>query len=396
LNEAAEKCRLPSSMSAYNSQRPWIIFWTLSTVVLSKNPNDMNDSEHYLKLETIVNIWSELKKFWNYEMGGMGAGPASDGYHLPHSLLTYAGVAATIIIYYYLKELPVTDKQCIQDIESTVIKWRVNYILFENKVFVDQGYTYTAPPMSSSYEDVPDIRAIYGVIATRYLLQVDDSNCKWKYRELYSIIELYQNHFDAGFVNFPRVNNSCGTTFGESHAGFTFAAVASWHILNRVCKADLKPFPSIDILINNLIDLQSRQSGGFRGRPHKLVDACYSSWAYAPIKMLRDFDTSIARDVDPFQLIIYILGACQGPAGGFKDKPGKSIDIYHSHNALVGLNLAAESLLKFDDNNESENSSEINELHSRFTHGFWKMDPALAIPQCIINKFHNIFIHNSI
>merc|ERR1739838_1226134 len=155
-----------------------------------------------------------------------------------------------------------------------------------------KGYIYNTGAVSNTFEDIPDIRAIFGVVSTRYLLAVDDSKCKWKYGELYSLITLYQNRFDAGFVNFPRMDNTCGTAFGESHAGFTFAAVSSWHLLNRVSRDDVKPFPLQNILISNLIDLQSEQSGGFRGRPHKLVDACYSSWAYAPIKMLREFDST--------------------------------------------------------------------------------------------------------
>merc|ERR1739838_783480 len=147
-----------------------------------------------------------------------------------------------------------------------------------------KGYIYNTGAVSNTFEDIPDIRAIFGVVSTRYLLAVDDSKCKWKYGELYSLITLYQNRFDAGFVNFPRMDNTCGTAFGESHAGFTFAAVSSWHLLNRVSRDDVKPFPLQNILISNLIDLQN---------------ACYSSWAYAPIKMLREFDSTATKDVDP-------------------------------------------------------------------------------------------------
>jgi protein farnesyltransferase subunit beta len=87
--------------------------------------------------------------------------------------------------------------------------------------------------------------------------------------------------------------------------------------------------------------------GGFQGRTNKLVDSCYSFWvgslvalcsAHAPHSP--HLRRAMADVVNPFELQKYILVCCQGAKGGLRDKPGKSIDLYHTCYSLSGLSIS--------------------------------------------------------
>ena len=85
--------------------------------------------------------------------------------------------------------------------------------------------------------------------------------------------------------------------------------------------------------------------GGLSGRTNKLVDACYSFWIgaiYPMIELITNTKTIFDRDA----LKCYILNCCQNiETGGFKDKPGKSVDFYHTNYTICGLSITEHHFL---------------------------------------------------
>ncbi|CAG8927691.1 unnamed protein product [Penicillium salamii] len=117
----------------------------------------------------------------------------------------------------------------------------------------------------------------------------------------------------------------------ESHAGQVFTCIGALAIAGR-----------LDLVNKDRLGawLSERQieSGGFNGRPEKLADACYTWWVGSSLAMIDRLHW-----IDGKKLSAFVL-QCQDPdAGGFADRPGNMVDVYHTHFSLAGL-----SLLKFD------------------------------------------------
>ncbi|KAK1143646.1 Rab geranylgeranyltransferase [Aspergillus melleus] len=117
----------------------------------------------------------------------------------------------------------------------------------------------------------------------------------------------------------------------ESHAGQIFTCVGALAIAGR-----------LDLVNKDRLGgwLSERQvdKGGLNGRPEKLEDACYSWWVGASLAMIDRLHW-----LDGGKLASFIL-RCQDPeAGGFSDRPGHMVDVFHTHFAIAGL-----SLLKYD------------------------------------------------
>ncbi|KKK13724.1 Rab geranylgeranyltransferase, beta subunit [Aspergillus ochraceoroseus] len=117
----------------------------------------------------------------------------------------------------------------------------------------------------------------------------------------------------------------------ESHAGQVFTCVGALTIAGRT-----------DLINKDRLGawLSARQveKGGLNGRPEKLEDSCYSWWVGASLAMIDRLHW-----IDGAKLAAFILH-CQDPeAGGFADRPGHMVDVFHTHFAIAGL-----SLLKFE------------------------------------------------
>ncbi|KGO56647.1 Terpenoid cyclases/protein prenyltransferase alpha-alpha toroid [Penicillium expansum] len=117
----------------------------------------------------------------------------------------------------------------------------------------------------------------------------------------------------------------------ESHAGQVFTCIGALAIAGR-----------LDLVNKDRLGawLSERQieSGGFNGRPEKLADACYSWWVGSSLAMIDRLHW-----IDGEKLAAFVL-QCQDPdAGGFADRPGNMVDVYHTNFSLAGL-----SLLKFN------------------------------------------------
>lgn len=167
----------------------------------------------------------------------------------------------------------------------------------------------------------------------------------------------------------------------EAHGGYTFCGIAALQMLNHghLC--------NVDNLLRWTASRQLGLEGGFQGRTNKLVDACYSFWQggiFPIVNMLlkeegrQEKMPSISMGLDkkgfflclafvvcctgqrPRGLLFdmgalqeYILICCQDPKGGLKDKPGKSVDYYHTCYALSGLSVA-QYVMKEDGDVEEE------------------------------------------
>ena len=73
---------------------------------------------------------------------------------------------------------------------------------------------------------------------------------------------------------------------GEPHVGYTFCALA---ILSMGVGDEGLGASDVEGAIRWVSMLQMTAEGGYCGRPHKLVDACYSFWAGASAVMLSDY-----------------------------------------------------------------------------------------------------------
>ncbi|OJJ36875.1 hypothetical protein ASPWEDRAFT_107915 [Aspergillus wentii DTO 134E9] len=117
----------------------------------------------------------------------------------------------------------------------------------------------------------------------------------------------------------------------ETHAGQVFTCVGALAIVGR-----------LDLInkdrLGGWLSERQMENGGFNGRPEKLEDSCYSWWVGASIAMIDKIHW-----IDGSKLASFIL-KCQDPeAGGFGDRPGNMVDVFHTHFGIAGL-----SLLKFD------------------------------------------------
>lgn len=166
-----------------------------------------------------------------------------------------------------------------------------------------------------------------------------------------------------------------GDKWGEIDTRFSFCALATLKLLNRLDAIDLDKAVEFVMSCNNQIDggfgskpgseshsayvyccigalaiagqlklvdvdqlgwwLSQRQlpSGGLNGRPEKLPDLCYSWWCLSSLQMIGKMHL-----IDHGKLVSFIL-ACQDDEGGFSDRPGNWVDPYHTMFGIASLSL---------------------------------------------------------
>jgi protein farnesyltransferase subunit beta len=118
---------------------------------------------------------------------------------------------------------------------------------------------------------------------------------------------------------------------GEAHGGYTFCAAAAWALLRPYTRAlpeAARPRLNTRALERWLAQMQggAPDRGGFRGRTNKLVDGCYAWWvggAFGLLGALGDGGAPAPELLDRGALQEFVLLACQGAAGGLRDKPSK-------------------------------------------------------------------------
>lgn len=194
-----------------------------------------------------------------------------------------------------------------------------------------------------------NFRAVYAALSISYLLGILSDELLENTLDFIISCQTYE----GGFAGLP----DC-----EAHGGYTFCGLASLQIIHQYYSSSMNPRNHITCKLvssinwKNMVrwihDRQDKVVGGFQGRTNKLADSCYSFWLGGTIPIILDYflpfiRPSLDRDLvfndlfDCMKLKSYLLDACQDlsheRSGGFRDKPGKQPDFYHTCSSLTGL-----------------------------------------------------------
>lgn len=216
-----------------------------------------------------------------------------------------------------------------------------------------------------------DVRACYTAISVASILKILD----------YELVEGVGNYIRRCQTYEGGISGEPGS---EAHGGYTFCGLAAMILIDEADSLDLP----------RLLDWVVFRQGvecGFQGRTNKLVDGCYSFWQGGVLaltqRLLSTADNELKQasvdgensstkgnhnlasdgcesdrvdrgkcldigfgfikkriNLGPFfnscALQQYILLCSQGLEGGFKDKPGKYRDHYHTCYCLSGLSVS--------------------------------------------------------
>ncbi|KJH45986.1 putative protein farnesyltransferase beta subunit [Dictyocaulus viviparus] len=274
-----------------DASRSWMCYWGLHSLnILGVPPSHAQKGEILAFLKTC-----------QHPDGGFGGGPSQYAHLAP----TYASVMA-------LASLQMEDALSAIDLKS------LSRFLHRMKQ-PDGSFT-----MHDGGE--ADIRGTYCALAVAALCGIMTDDLKDGVAEWIVTCQTYEGGFG-------------GEPLAEAHGGYAYCAVAALVILDRYRLADSELF------LRWLVNRQMRFEGGFQGRTNKLVDGCYSFWQAANFPLV---DGEMAREgrfpteglFDARMLEEYILMCCQDENGGFRDKPGKARDLYHTCYVLSGLAVA--------------------------------------------------------
>lgn len=163
-----------------------------------------------------------------------------------------------------------------------------------------------------------------------------------------------QNVIDSGFGSSPG---------SESHAGLIYCAIGSLSILGQLHLVDTES------LSWWLCERQLPESGGLNGRPEKLPDLCYSWWILSSLTVLNR-----VQWIDRKKLIKFILASQDAETGGFSDRPGNMADPFHTCFGLTGLSLLTHEMPAADE--------EITQLSLKLQ----EVNPVFCMPQKVIDR----------
>ncbi|XP_068637034.1 protein farnesyltransferase subunit beta [Aristolochia californica] len=336
---------LGSSYYVLDANRPWICYWILNSIALLGETIDSpleND---------IVDFLSRCQD----SDGGYGGGPGQ----MAHLATTYAAVNSLITL---------GGPKAL----SSINREKMHAFLLRMKQPSGAFRMHDAGEM--------DVRACYTAISVASMLNILDA-------------ELIQNVGDYILSCQTFEGGIAGEPDSEAHGGYTFCGLATMILINS---AELLDLPS-------LLDWIAFRQGvecGFQGRVNKLVDGCYSFWQGGALGLLQRLSFSVEEQLkfsylgkekdtgsghdsaisnlyegqgpagslspgsklsnvklkDPgfsflereaacgplfhsIALQQYILLCSQVLEGGFKDKPGKYRDFYHTCYCLSGLSV---------------------------------------------------------
>ncbi|KAL1866763.1 hypothetical protein VTK73DRAFT_4527 [Phialemonium thermophilum] len=113
----------------------------------------------------------------------------------------------------------------------------------------------------------------------------------------------------------------------ESHAGQVFTCVAALAITGRLDLVDSDK-------LGKWLSERQVPGGGLNGRPEKQEDVCYSWWVLSSLKLIGKIHW-----IDREKLVRFILACQDTERGGFSDRPGNMVDVWHTVYSLAGLSL---------------------------------------------------------
>lgn len=292
---------LPSYFRSLDANHGWMIYWLCNSLdVVSGSDLGWLTEE----LQDLVRRKIE-RNISNEGLDGIGGGKGQLG----HVASCYASILSLVIADQYL---------LLSKLRKNLYSW---FLKLKRK---DGSF-------SMHYGGESDTRSVYCVLLSATILGILDEKLSEGVIEWINRCQTYE----GGFAGVP------GT---EAHGGYTFCALASYLLLLKPCDgslySQLAKNIDIDLLIRWCVMRQHKAEGAFSGRTNKLVDACYSFWIGASLAMIElalEKSSIFNRDA----LRLYILNCSQSThSGGFKDKPGKGVDFYHTNYALCGLSIA--------------------------------------------------------
>eukprot|EP00871_Galdieria_phlegrea_P003859 jgi/Galph1/4474/GphlegSOOS_G3178.1 len=312
--------QLPKSYQALDASQPWLCYWIIHSLDILKDKPTTEEYEGVLQHLSCCQVAS----------GGFGGGFGQ----IAHLATTYAAVAALCIL---------GTPEALNIIKlDKLYNWMLS---LKNS---DGSFRVTEQGES-------DIRGLYCALAVSYICNImtDEliENCA-------SFISSLQS-FDGSLGGEP---------YNEGHGGYSYCGFAALWILDDYWRKKYgRPVPhTLDI--SRLQFWVSRRQlaleGGFQGRINKLVDSCYSFWQGGLVMLLsqwmkrNDTQQQLTFQFVGESLERYLLHYCQCAGGGFRDKPGKPRDLYHTCYSLSGLSLSHQ--MRSDTSCRSPSLSTIN------------------------------------
>ncbi|KAL1408783.1 CAAX farnesyltransferase (FTase) subunit beta [Vanrija albida] len=358
-NEAAQfmgphlfKC--PPGYTALDASKPWLMYWVLHSLDLLGIALDEET-----KKRAVATLFS-----FKLPTGGFAGGAANT--QIAHLLPTYAAVMALAISGgategFGWDQLAASR----QDI----------YNFFMRMKKPDGGF-------SVCEGGEKDVRGTYCLLVVATALDILTPELLHNIDKHLVGCQTYEGGFASDKWTFGGAPTGPSAAFAEAHGGYTSCALLAHFLLASAQPSEplesLTPgFPApidVDSAVrwSALMQGNSYELGGFRGRSNKLVDGCYSWWVGGGFPVLEelvrkgnenraevesdakvtvmDGDEGDWVDVAGSQGLFnrvalqeYILLAGQvetGKGGGLRDKPGKRPDLYHTANDLSGLSIA--------------------------------------------------------
>lgn len=279
---------LSAGMSALDASRPWLCYWIVHSLELMGEAIDAS---------TTARLVDFLGTRCQDETGGFAGGPGQ----MAHLAPTYAAVNALVT-------LGTTDAyRCIR---------RPDLYAFLSRLKNADG-SFSVHTGGES-----DVRGTYTAVSVATLTGIADEQLFAGTAEWVARCQTYEGGIG-------------GEPGHEAHGGYTFCGVAALALLRRT------ELLHRGRLLRWLAGRQLQFEGGFQGRTHKLVDACYSFWQAAVPSMVPAAEgASEVQHYDRQRLQQWLLCCCQDPRGGLRDKPDRPRDYYHTCYSLSGLSLA--------------------------------------------------------
>ncbi|CAK9441311.1 uncharacterized protein LODBEIA_P51800 [Lodderomyces beijingensis] len=293
------KSVMPAAYKSLDANHPWMTYWLLNSQrLISPNDTSLNPSD----IPQLIN--DKIERCVNDDGANGIAGGTNQMGHVASS---YAAVLTLVLTRNY----PLLHK-----IKPRVYQWMLS---------LKRGQQHGSSYIMHQHGE-HDTRSTYCILVIASLLGVLTEEITAGVEEWILSCQTYE----GGFAGVPHT---------EAHGGYTFCAVAALLILNRDAR-ELKQKLDFDALVRWCSGRMTLE-GGFNGRSNKLVDACYSFWIGAVFPMLEVMDPRVRGVFDHEALSNYLLRVAQvdGGTGGFRDKPGKNPDYYHTNYSLCGLSL---------------------------------------------------------
>ncbi|KAF9071570.1 terpenoid cyclases/protein prenyltransferase alpha-alpha toroid [Rhodocollybia butyracea] len=321
---------LPARYVSQDASQPWLLFWSLQSLSLLKVELDEGNKKRVG--DTVISMQDT-------SAGGFGGGPGQAAHLLP----TYAAVCALAIA---------GSPSHFAQIDRAAL-----YRFYLSLKEPDGSFRVSA-------NGEVDVRGVYCLLSTAKLTGIITPELVKGTKEWIQACQTYEGGFASGALGVGHGSQSA--PLGEAHGGYTFCALAAWVLLEaEFPSSPSDPKLNLGSLRRWLVNMQGSEDElyGFRGRTNKLVDGCYSWWVggcFPLLDTLDRLDGRVQADAEleeqiwnPEGLKEYILFAAQHSAGGLRDKPPKTSDLYHTLYCLAGLSAAEYSIQSFSSTPQS-------------------------------------------